>query len=135
MQLSEHHICKTSLPYPLMKIDYFQNKPYNMEISAAWLLTIFLVISLAVITTDASTTFRSTDVDRTNGVNATNVESVKTTPKDDFIDYARPFTNMKDILMQEIQTLNKNVLDKDDAKVNADFFCYSLLRSPITLIL
>jgi len=97
-----------------------------MEISAAWLLTIFLAV--AVITTDASTTstFRTTDMDRTNGVNATNVESVKTTPKNDFIDYARPFTNMKDILMQEIQTLDKNVLDKDDAKVSADFFCYSL---------
>lgn len=105
-----------------------------MEISAAGLLTIFLAV--AVITIDASTTSRTTDVDRTNGINATNVESVNTTPKSDFIDYARPFTNMKNILMHEIQTLDKDVLDKDDAKVNADFFVtYSLLRSIITSIL
>ncbi|XP_024885921.1 uncharacterized protein LOC112463655 [Temnothorax curvispinosus] len=91
-----------------------------MGISAAWLLTIFLVV--AAITTDASpsSTSRTTEVVRTNGVNATTVEAAKTTPKDSFIDYARPFTNMKDILMQEIQTLDKDTLDKDDAKIQEE---------------
>lgn len=92
-----------------------------MEISAAWLLlTIFLAI--AAIAIDASpTSSHTTEVVRNNEVNATTVESAKTTPKGDFIDYARPYTNMKDILMQEIQTLDKGALDKDDDKVSADF--------------
>jgi len=77
-----------------------------MEISAAWLLTIFLAV--ATITTDASTV--SPPI--VDSENKTTVESTpKTTPKSNFVDYARPFTNVKDILMQEIQTLDKEATD------------------------
>lgn len=101
-----------------------------MGISAAWLLTVFLAV--AAITIDASTisTTRTTETVRVSEVNATTVESTKTTPKDNFIDYARPFTNVKDILMQEIQTLDKDALDKDDVKAS-DFlygvYCVSII--------
>lgn len=84
-----------------------------MEISAAWLLTIFLAV--ATLTTDALTI--SPLATEVGSENKTTVESAKTTPRNNFIDYARPFTNVKDILMQEIQTLDK---DATDAKVNAD---------------
>ncbi|XP_011052746.1 PREDICTED: leucine-rich repeat-containing protein 15 isoform X2 [Acromyrmex echinatior] len=80
-----------------------------MEISAAWLLTIFLAIA----TIDASTT-PSAKIDSQN---KTTVESTKTTPKSNFVDYARPFTNMKDVLMREIQTLDK---DATDAKIQEE---------------
>ena len=76
-----------------------------MEISAAWLLTIFLAV--ATITIDASTV--SPPI--VGSENKTTVESTKTTPKSNFVDYARPFTNVKDILMQEIQTLDKETTD------------------------
>ncbi|KAG5312528.1 LRC15 protein, partial [Acromyrmex insinuator] len=82
---------------------------HNMEISAAWLLTIFLAIA----TIDASTT-PSAKIDSQN---KTTVESTKTTPKSNFVDYARPFTNVKDILMREIQTLDK---DATDAKIQEE---------------
>lgn len=90
-----------------------------MEISAAWLLTIFLAV--ATVTINAShipTTSTKEAISTTVRMsNTTTIKPVKTTPKSNFIDYARPFTNMKDILMQEIQTLDKDV---SDAKVNVD---------------
>lgn len=92
-----------------------------MEISAAWLLTIFLAV--ATVTINASPTPTTSTKEaipttvRIQQPNTTTVEPPKTTPKSNFIDYARPFTNMKDILMQEIQTLDKDV---SDTKVNVD---------------
>lgn len=102
-----------------------------MEISAAWLLTIFLAVAAITIDAVPTSTQPTTEIVRVSEVNATAVESTKTTPKDNFIDYARPFTNMKDILMQEIQTLDKDTLDKDDDKVS-DFllhgvYCVSII--------
>ncbi|XP_012537655.1 extracellular matrix protein 2 [Monomorium pharaonis] len=80
-----------------------------MEISAAWLLTIFLAV--ATVTINASPTpSTTTEAVRTNAEDVT-TESVKTTSKSNFIDYAKPFTNVKDILMQEIQTLDKDTSD------------------------
>ncbi|KYQ55613.1 Insulin-like growth factor-binding protein complex acid labile subunit [Trachymyrmex zeteki] len=84
-----------------------------MEISAAWLLTIFLAV--ATLTTDALTI--SPLATEVGSENKTTVESAKTTPRNNFIDYARPFTNVKDILMQEIQTLDK---DATDAKIQEE---------------
>lgn len=85
-----------------------------MEISAAWLLTIFLA---ATTVTDSATTSSDSSLSSStefvrNEINTT-IESAKVSTKDKFIDYARPFSNIKDILMQEIRTL-----DKDDAKVS-----------------
>lgn len=84
-----------------------------MEISAAWLLTISLAV--ATITIDARTTPGSPST--TEAIPSKNAEDIKPTPKSNFIDYASPFTNMKDILMQEIQTLDK---DASDAKIQEE---------------
>ncbi|EZA61307.1 Insulin-like growth factor-binding protein complex acid labile subunit [Ooceraea biroi] len=96
-----------------------------MEVSAAWLLTIFLAI--ATVTESAtiqSTTTEtvpssssSTEFPRINEINETTVEPVKTTSKSKLADYARPYTNVKDILMQEIRTLDK---DSSDAKTQEE---------------
>jgi len=83
----------------------------NMEISAAWLLTIFLAVAIMI---DASPT-STTEVVRSGVVANATVESAKTTFKTNFIDYTKPFTDIKDVLMEQIQTLNK---DTSDAKVN-----------------
>ncbi|XP_011160548.2 protein artichoke [Solenopsis invicta] len=86
-----------------------------MEISAAWLLTIFLAVT--TITIDAHTTASPTPAPFTTKTVPTSTEdatteATKTTiSKNNFIDYAKPFTNMKDILMQEIKTLDKDASD------------------------
>lgn len=88
-----------------------------MEISAAWLLTIFLAattVTDSVPTSSDSSLSSSTEFIR-NEINTT-IESAKVSTQDKFIDYAKPFSNMKDILMQEIRTLDKDV---SDAKVSA----------------
>jgi insulin-like growth factor-binding protein complex acid labile subunit len=85
-----------------------------MEISAAWLLTIFLTV--ATVTIDASPT---STTPRISEVNKTTVESA--TSKSSFIEYGKPFMNVKDLLMQEIHTLDKDAsLDKDDAKIQEE---------------
>ncbi|XP_011882249.1 PREDICTED: toll-like receptor 3 [Vollenhovia emeryi] len=89
-----------------------------MENSAAWLLTIFVAVAAVII--NASPTPTSPTTVRTSEADAMTGEIVETTPKNNFIDYARPFTNMKDILMHEIQTLDKDALDKDDAKIQEE---------------
>ncbi|KAL6263720.1 hypothetical protein P5V15_003806 [Pogonomyrmex californicus] len=75
-----------------------------MEISAAWLLTILAVINAKSSPTPSPT---STESVRISEVNTTITESA--TPKSNFIDYPRPFTNIKDMLMQEIHSLDSNV--------------------------
>lgn len=94
----------------------------NMEISAAWLLTFLAIITVTNGRTTSSTTtstpFSSTTEFAHNEANTT-TESVKST-QSKFIDYARPFSNMKDILMQEIRTLDKDV---SDAKVSVLSHC------------
>ncbi|GAB1863514.1 Insulin-like growth factor-binding protein complex acid labile chain [Camponotus japonicus] len=87
-----------------------------MEISAAWLLTIFLA---ATTVTDSATTSSDSSLSSStefvrNEINTT-IESAKVSTKDKFIDYAGPFSNIKDILMQEIRTLHK-----DDAKIQEE---------------
>jgi len=93
-----------------------------MEISAAWLLTIFLAI--ATVTESAVTpptssqsvsSSSSTEIPPTDEINEATVGPAETTSKSKLMDYARPFTNVKDILMQEIRTLDK---DSSDAKVS-----------------
>lgn len=84
-----------------------------MEISAAWLLTIFL----AAITVTDSVPALSTDSHSPNTTEFayneinTTIESAQLSKQDKLIDYARSFSNMKDILMQEIHTLDKDVSD------------------------
>lgn len=90
-----------------------------MEISAALLLTIFLA---ATTVTDGVTPTHIVSISTTefvrNEANTTTTESVNevnTTTKSKFFGYARPFSSIRDILMQEIHTLNKDV---SDAKVS-----------------
>lgn len=88
-----------------------------MEISAAWLLTIFLAattVTNSVPTSSTDSHSPSTTEFVRNEVNTT-IKSAKLSTQDQFMDYARPFSNMKDILMQEIHTLDKDV---SDAKVS-----------------
>ncbi|XP_011147036.1 protein artichoke isoform X1 [Harpegnathos saltator] len=93
-----------------------------MEIPAAWLLTIFLVAT----GTDGTTMTTSPSYNETTTVefsltslrqDATNATTtsgpVQTENK--FMNYARPFTNVKDILMQEIRTLGEDTSDSSDA--------------------
>lgn len=84
-----------------------------MEISAAWLLTIFLAATTVTDSVPTSSPLSSTEFVR-NEMNTT-IESAKLPTQDKFIDYIKPFPNMKDILMQEIRTLDKDV---SDAKVS-----------------
>lgn len=86
-----------------------------MEISAAWLLTIFLAVITVTdgVPPPTSPSPSTTEFDH-NVVNTTTTESVESTTQSKFLDYARPFSNMKDILMEEIRTLDKDV---SDAKV------------------
>ncbi|XP_029162036.1 insulin-like growth factor-binding protein complex acid labile subunit [Nylanderia fulva] len=85
-----------------------------MKISAAWLLTFLAIITVTngrtTPTASISTSpFPTTELAH-NEANTT-TESVKST-QNQFVDiYARPFSNMKDILMQEIRTLDKDVSD------------------------
>jgi hypothetical protein len=92
-----------------------------MEISAAWLLTIFLAIATVTesvttpLITSKSVSSSSTEFPRIDEIKETTTGSAETTSKRKLMDYARPFTNVKDILMQEIRTLDK---DSSDAKVS-----------------
>lgn len=95
-----------------------------MEVSAAWLLTIFLAIATVTesvptvpstnkIVSSSLLTTEFSDINERDG--ATTVEPAKTTSKNKLADYARPFTNvkdMKDILMQEIRTLDTESSDE-----------------------
>lgn len=84
-----------------------------MEISAASLLTIFLAATTVTDGVPTSTVSISPSITEfvRNEANAITTESVKSTTQSKFIDYARPFSNIKNILMQEIRTLDKDVSD------------------------
>lgn len=84
-----------------------------MEISAASLLTIFLAATTVTDGVPTSTVSISPTITEfvRNEANAITTESVKSTTQSKFIDYARPFSNIKNILMQEIRTLDKDVSD------------------------
>ncbi|XP_072742536.1 uncharacterized protein Gp150 [Anoplolepis gracilipes] len=91
-----------------------------MEISAAWLLTIFLAATTVTDGVPSTTIMPSSTTEFIrNEVNTTSdtTESVKSTTPSKFLDYAKPFSNMKDILMQEIRTLDKDV---SDAKIQEE---------------
>jgi len=89
-----------------------------MEISIVWLLTIFLAIATVTGSTISPITNKSvlsSSFPHADEINETTAVPAETTSKRKLMDYARPFTNVKDILMQEIRTLDK---DSSDAKVS-----------------
>nr|XP_012215054.1 PREDICTED: LRR receptor-like serine/threonine-protein kinase GSO2 isoform X1 [Linepithema humile]XP_012215055.1 PREDICTED: LRR receptor-like serine/threonine-protein kinase GSO2 isoform X1 [Linepithema humile] len=91
-----------------------------MEVMAARLLTIFLTaiaVAAAVPTTSYSTTESPISSTFASQVNATTAANLNPTPSDKLLDYARPFANVKDILMQEIHDLDK---DAPDAKIQEE---------------
>lgn len=92
-----------------------------MELLTARLLAIFLVaIAVAAAIPSPTPSTMETTVFSTSGnqVHSTTAANLNSTPSGKIIDYARPFANVKDILMQEIHDLDK---DTPDAKVSASF--------------
>lgn len=98
-----------------------------MEIPAALLLTILLAVftvncngtTTALPRNEESSTefVRTTTAspEKTDTTPRVTTEHVETTSKSKFIHYPQPFTNVKDLLLQEILTLDK---DNSDAMVS-----------------
>jgi len=103
-----------------------------MELLAARLLTIFLTIIAATVPRISTFTTESPISSTTaNQINETIAASLNPTPSGKLIDYARPFANVKDILMQEIHDLDK---DTPDAKVRCKLYIKNALHSKLYIV-
>lgn len=93
-----------------------------MRVQAACLLTIFflaVVVAASNVTTSPTLYNGTTTMEfRTTVRQAVNMTAANAMSSENkFINYARPFTNVRDILMQEIRTLDEDAADVSDAKV------------------
>ncbi|XP_032662779.1 uncharacterized protein LOC116840319 [Odontomachus brunneus] len=106
-----------------------------MKFLAAWLLTILLVVLATRTDGTTATTSEATGTPSSyNGTTTANVRNTarqglnttiasghtQATTENKFMDYPRPFTNVKDILMQEIRVLDKDTSVESDSSDSSD---------------